>query len=191
MEEIWKEVVGYDGYMVSNIGNVKSLNYRRTGKERMMKIRLGKRGYLRVGLLNKETGKQDTLTIHRLVAMAFIPNPDNLPQVNHIDENKLNNNVENLEWMTQAQNINYGNHNYNSAVARMKSRNIFVYCYNNNKVYPSCSSCAKELGISSGGVYASVTAGAKSYKYYKFREATKEEKEDLINIIEEKKVYEY
>lgn len=191
MEEVWKSIIGYDMYMVSNTGRVKSLNYRRSGKEHILKARLGKRGYLRVGLCNKETGKQDTLTVHRLVAMAFIPNPENLPQVNHKDEDRLNNNADNLEWMTQKENLNYGDHNYNSKVTRMKKSNIFVYCYNNDTVYPSCSSCAKDLGISSGGVYSYVVHGSKTYKDYRFREATEEEREELIKAIEESGVYNY
>ena len=104
MEEIWKDIEGYEGdYMVSNLGNVKSLKY---GKERILKPRTSRKGYLSIGLHKGKIREQ--WKIHRLVATYFIPNPDNLPQVNHKDENKANNCVSNLEWCTQEYNINYG-----------------------------------------------------------------------------------
>ena len=109
-EEIWRPVVGYEGlYEVSNTGRVRSLdryvrrNYFKKG--RILKLN-DRRGYLFVELcLNNKT---KNFSVHRLVAQAFIPNPDNLPQVNHIDEDKLNNRVENLEWCDSKYNSNYG-----------------------------------------------------------------------------------
>lgn len=104
--EIWKDIQGYDGlYQVSNIGRVKSLNYSRTGKEKILKP-CKANGYLQVYLYKE--GKSKMYKIHRLVAMAFIPNPDNLPCVNHIDEDKSNNCEDNLEWCTVAYNNTYG-----------------------------------------------------------------------------------
>lgn len=109
MSEIWKPVIGYEGlYEVSNIGRVKSLSYNRTGKEKLM-TPVDNKGYYRV-LFNSKGYRKQKL-VHRLVAEAFIPNPDNLPQVNHKDENKLNNRAENLEWCTTKYNINYGTRN--------------------------------------------------------------------------------
>ena len=109
MEE-WKDIEGYEGkYMVSNLGNVKSLSYNKTGKEKIMKPVKNNRGYLHV-ILCKE-GKVKAYTVHRLVATAFIPNTENLPEVNHIDEDKNNNSVENLEWVSSKYNINYGTRN--------------------------------------------------------------------------------
>ena len=113
MVEIWKDIDGYENlYQVSNIGRVKSLettkgkgagNYAR--EERILKM--GKaRGYYRVALCNK--GEIQQFSVHRIVAQAFIENPNKLPQVNHKDENKLNNHVDNLEWCTQRENLNYG-----------------------------------------------------------------------------------
>ena len=108
MEE-WKDIIGYEGiYQISNKGRVKSLNRidSRGHKVNEKILRPGKRNnYLHVRLC--KDGKFKDYKIHRLVAQAFLPNPDNLPVVNHKDENKLNNNVENLEWCTQKYNVNY------------------------------------------------------------------------------------
>lgn len=101
--EIWKDVLGYEGlYQVSNTGKVKSLF--RYKKE--LKPCITKNGYATVELFKHKKGKR--LLIHRIVALAFIENKNNLPQVNHIDENKLNNDVMNLEWQTAKENMNYG-----------------------------------------------------------------------------------
>lgn len=105
--EIWKDIEGYEGlYQVSNFGNVKSLNYNRSGKEKILKPQKNKNKYLHISLCKNKN--QKTFTIHRLVALAFIPNLHNYPCVNHIDENKENNHVDNLEWCTHEYNMNYG-----------------------------------------------------------------------------------
>lgn len=99
-QEIWKTIEGYEGiYEISSHGKVKSLK-----KGLMLKIFLtGKPAYLSVTLCKK--GKEKTCRIHRLIASGFIPNPENYPLINHKDGNKLNNNVENLEWCTAAMNV--------------------------------------------------------------------------------------
>ena len=108
-KEIWQDIAGYEGlYKVSNLGRVKSLNYRRTGKEHLLNKTLSK-GYWRVLLSKNCISKK--FSVHRLVSQAFIENPENLPQVNHIDENKLNNRVENLEWCSAEYNNKYGTRN--------------------------------------------------------------------------------
>ena len=102
MQEIWKDIKGYEGlYQVSNLGRVKSLRY-----NRLMSLRTDYRGYLDV--MFSVDAKTKRYKVHRLVAQAFIPNTENKPQVNHKDENKQNNNVENLEWCTNEYNSNYG-----------------------------------------------------------------------------------
>lgn len=107
MEEIWKDIEGYEGkYEVSNLGNVRSLNYRGSGKVKLLKQIPDKDEYKTIQLC--KNGKIKTYKVHRLVAIAFIPNPDNLPIINHKDEDKTNNNVNNLEWCTIAYNNNYG-----------------------------------------------------------------------------------
>ena len=108
MQEIWKDIVGYEGlYQVSNLGRVKSLGNTKARKE---KILLGvsiSDNYLQIGL--NKNGERKRYVIHRLVAEAFIPNPLNKPQVNHINGNKKDNRVENLEWWTQCENIRHSN----------------------------------------------------------------------------------
>ena len=109
--EIWKDVVGYEGfYQVSNKGNVYSVDRTRAlGRKRggrMLKPGYTSRGYLQVNL--HKNGKPKTRTVHRLVAEAFIPNPENSLQVSHIDKIKDNNNVENLEWLASEYDDRYG-----------------------------------------------------------------------------------
>ena len=101
MSEIWRDVVGYEGfYEVSNLGRVKNV------KSRLILTPLNTKGYEALTLCKE--GKRKQLYIHRLVAMAFIPDPNNYPLINHKDEVTNNNVVENLEWCTQKYNMNYG-----------------------------------------------------------------------------------
>lgn len=102
MEEKWKQIKGFEGYMISSLGNV--LN----PYKRILKPIPNYKGYFRVYLSN-DAIKHKQFFIHRLVAMAFIPNPDNLPQINHKDKNPKNNSVENLEWCDNTYNQRYSN----------------------------------------------------------------------------------
>ena len=111
--EIWKDIKDYEGlYQVSNLGNIKSLefNNRTTNhqkREKLLKSFCNKLGYQRVVLYKNKVKKQ--LLVHRIVAEAFIPNPNNLPQVNHKDGVRNNNAIDNLEWCNHKYNCNYGN----------------------------------------------------------------------------------
>lgn len=107
-KQIWKDIPGYEGkYQVSNTGRVRSLNYNRTGKTKVLKQNTNKLGYKSVFLC--KDGKFKRYYIHRLVALAFILNPNNYPIINHKDENPSNNYYKNLEWCTYEYNVNYGN----------------------------------------------------------------------------------
>lgn len=98
-EEIWKEIENFNDYMISNKGNAISLKY---NKVRFISKRIDKKGYINYKLC--KNGKCYSFKAHRLVAQAFIPNPNNKPQINHIDGNKQNNYVENLEWCNNSEN---------------------------------------------------------------------------------------
>ena len=124
MEEVWVPVVGYEGlYQVSDQGRVRSITRTRvdgrTYQGRILKL-CEKQRYYQVSLF-KNDGFQK-LMVHRLVAEAFIPNPGNLPVVNHIDENKHNNAASNLEWCTQKENSNHGERNRKIRQAAKKKR---------------------------------------------------------------------
>lgn len=119
MEEMWKDVKGFEGiYQISNLGRLKVLkrkifNEKYFGnvkwvekKEKIMKPSNDTKGYLHT-VLTDNNGNKKAVKIHRLVAQAFIPNPQNKPQINHIDGNKENNNVNNLEWCTNDYNIKH------------------------------------------------------------------------------------
>ena len=126
MIEEWRPIVGYEGlYEVSNLGRVRSLDrYVKCGYE-AYRLQKGKvlsptkdtNGYLKV-VLNCN-GKHKSINVHRLVTEAFLPNPDNLPEVNHKDEDKTNNRVENLEWCTRKYNVNFG-------TARIRSKDTHI-----------------------------------------------------------------
>lgn len=106
MKEIWKDVVGYEGqYQVSDLGNVRSVNWGNRGFTKNLYLKPHNRGYLQVELFRDGTRK--TFMVHRLVAQAFIENPNNLPLVNHKDENKYNNTPDNLEWCDNSYNVCY------------------------------------------------------------------------------------
>ena len=159
--ENWKDIKGYEGlYQVSDCGNVKSLerdvfNYRGTvirhTEEKILVQNIGKLGYAYVNLyLN---GKPKSIKTHRLVAMAFLPNPENKPQVNHKDENPLNNCVENLEWCTASYNANYGTRN-ERMVQNRRSYKLGnapkakpVFCVELNKTFDCAKRAEQELGI--------------------------------------------
>lgn len=127
MEEVWKDVPGYEGlYKVSNLGNVMSFQtdglFGKNNTGRLMTQHPDKCGYMYVELRSKPKKREKT-SVHRLVAKAFIPNPDNLPQVNHKDEIRDHNNAENLEWCSVLYNQRYGHRRERSSISSTGEKN--------------------------------------------------------------------
>jgi 16S rRNA A1518/A1519 N6-dimethyltransferase RsmA/KsgA/DIM1 with predicted DNA glycosylase/AP lyase activity len=143
LEEVWKGIDGYDDYQVSNLGNVRSLNYNHTGVAKNLVQTKHREGYYRLSLWADK--KPKWFFVHRLVAQAFIPNPNDYPIINHKDEDKTNNNADNLEWCSQKYNLTYGTKV--SYVARRKP--IFKICKSTNKILERYCS-AKQAGLENG-----------------------------------------
>ena len=141
-KEIWKDIPNYEGlYQASNLGRIKSLERIDTNnhiiKERVLKQKINKSGYLYVMLYKNHNRK--TLRVHKLVAQTFIPNPNNYLQINHKDENKHNNCIDNLEWCTPSYNQNYGTRN--EKVSKK------VLCIETGEVFPSVREASRTKGI--------------------------------------------
>lgn len=147
MEEVWKDIAGWEGsYQVSTYGHVKSLKH---GKERILKPGKNSSGYLTVGFSIKS--KTFTKVVHRLVAIAFIPNPENKGDVNHIDEDKTNNHLENLNWMTRKENVNWG-----TAIERQVKSNSkpikVIYQDDTYEIWESAKAFARENNLLSSSI---------------------------------------
>ena len=163
MEE-WRPVVGYEGlYEVSNMGRVKSLERMKWDNggcckvpERILKARKVGGGYLKVNLY--KDGKSKSCRIHRLVAEAFIPNPDGLPVINHKDENPKNNNVDNLEWCSYSYNNTYNGKAKKIGKKQRNDPNRSKPVIAIHKVsglileFPSIKEASRQLGISKGNI---------------------------------------
>ena len=163
MKEEFKDIEGFENlYQISNLGNVKSLNIR---KGRILKPTKDKKGYLVVELCNTKECKRKVCKVHRLVAQAFIENPQNLPQVNHIDEVKTNNAASNLEWCTNEYNINYGTRTERSAKKRSKQ----VLCTETNVIYPSIKEAAIQTGINDSDICRCCTGKRKTAYGYTWK----------------------
>lgn len=155
--ERWEDIEGYEGlYMVSNCGRIKSLGNNKTRKEKILKPGRNNHGYLCV-IISKD-GKRKTFKVHRLVARAFIPNPENKPEVNHKNEIKTDNYVWNLEWCT---------HQYNNEYSKGKK----ILCVETGTIYSSSVKAEIQTGVHQQSILACClckrkTAGGYHWKYY-------------------------
>ena len=165
MQEEWKDIIiekngvlyDYVGlYQVSNFGRIKSFRGKDKSNGKILKVKPGKSGYVLVTLY-KDYDKQ-VFKVHRLVATAFIPNPDNKPEVNHIDENKENNNVMNLEWVTTKENNSRGTKMQRQA-DKIRGRKLSEELKNRM----GKSHMKKVICIETGEVFDSIKAASEKY----------------------------
>ena len=141
IKEEWRDIEEYYGlYQISNLGRIKSLNYRRTGKEKILKP-VNTNDYFTIELCKE--GNRKRHRVHRLVALHFIPNPNNYPMVNHRNEIKTDNQVGNLEWCDAKYNNNYGTRTERSAEKLSKQ----VLCIETGVIYPSTHQVERQLGF--------------------------------------------
>lgn len=164
MKEQWKPVVGYEGnYEVSNLGRVKSLPRNGTiKKERIIKNNVKKSGY--VDIMLSKNNKRIYTHLHRVVAKAFIPNPENKPQVNHKDGNKQNNTVENLEWATASENLK---HKY--AVLGVKAGRYCVknvMCVETKEVIDGIKKAERMFNIKRSGIHHAIKRNGTAGGYH-------------------------
>ena len=139
----WRDIKGYEGkYQVSNLGEIRSLDYKHTGKTRILKPATDRYGYKTIGLC--KNGKQKKFFIHRLVAEAFLLNPNGLLEVNHKDEDKANNIYSNLEWCTNEYNINYGTRN--------KRVSKPIKCITTGEIFSSMTEAGHKYNIEIGNI---------------------------------------
>ena len=170
--EIWKDIKGYEGlYQISSHGRVKSLfRYKK-----ILKPALQTKGYFYVSLCKPNKN----FTIHRLVAEAFIPNPDNLPCVNHKDEDKTNNHVDNLEWCTYEYNLNFGTRNERISESLLNhtntSKKVYQYTLDGKfiKEWKSTNECGRN-GYNQGTVSSCCRGKIKTHRGYKWSYEKKE-----------------
>lgn len=170
--EIWRNIKNYEGlYQISNLGRVKSLNYHREGKDQILKSYIDTRegkGYYRVTLC--KNGKTKRFQVHRLVAETFIPNPLNLPQINHKNEDKSLNVVENLEWCTAKYNMNYGT--AKQRIGKSNSKTLYQMDKETNEViaeFPSTQEVERKFGYCSSLISRCCKDQTKSAYGFKWR----------------------
>ena len=169
--ETWKNIKGYEGlYQVSNMGRVKGLERKvrhwrggeRIQKERILKPIADRCGYQVVNL--HTGGKQKKFAVHRLVCEAFCENPENKPEVNHINENKTDNRASNLEWCTRIENVNHGTRNKRSGKTQSKPVGQYTRSGELVKLWPSTIEAERQAGFDCGQISRVANGKRKTHK---------------------------
>ena len=160
--ETFVKIDGFEKYEVSNLGKVRNIK-----SGRILKSHLNHNGYLKHSLYKHD--KQKELFLHRIIAIAFIDNPGKKPQVNHIDENKLNNDLSNLEWCTERENLIHGTRT--KRVAEKLSQKVIQLDLNDNilNVFKSMGQAERETGVPRSGISACCNGKRKSAGRFKWR----------------------
>jgi len=183
MTEEWRDIKGYEGrYQVSNLGRVKALRrtvsghnqhgeWTRTEPEQIMAQKLQNTDRLQVGLRDAE-GKRKTFYVYRLVAEAFVPNPDNLPTVNHKNEDHHDNRAENLEWMTKAENNRYGTHIQRCGEALRMSVEMLTDEGQHVAYFDSMSEAAEKSGCPLSSIHRCCYGRQETTNGYRFKFTT-------------------
>jgi len=159
----------YDDYSITDMGDVISHKY---GRYKILKPFNNGRGYLVIGLFNKGIGKKQT--IHRLVALAFVDGYNKSLEVNHLDEDKTNNNYKNLKWVTAKQNVNHGTCQEKKAKAQSKPVAQLTLDGKLVKVWKSATQAERQNGFYRGGVSACACGKFKTFAGYKWEHVEKE-----------------
>lgn len=173
--ELWSAIDGFPNYEVSNLGDVRSTNYNKTGMTKKLKLIKTSGGYLTVTLSCNHVQKREK--VHRLVAKAFIPNPENKQEVNHKDGNKTNNRLDNLEWATRSENqlhafANGMKENVRRAVRELNKKKgtkvVAIAKDGTRREYPSQSEAARELKLKQVHISAVLKGKQKTTGGYRF-----------------------
>ncbi len=182
--EVWRDVVGYEGtYQVSNMGQVRSIDRivpcRKKGyttitkKGRILKLSTNRLGYKEAHLYSYQEQKDKIISVHRLVAFAFIPNPDqeHLREINHIDENKSNNRVDNLEWCDRAYNTRYGSSRIRAIKNSPNVRKVAQYSKYGKLIakYETIADAARATGLDGSSISKACRGKLKTNGGYTWR----------------------
>lgn len=181
MQEIWKDINGYNGkYRVSSLGNVMSVNYLNTKTDRILSAKKHHTGYLIVRLSGGSRDSIKSFMVHTLVANAFIENPLNKPCINHIDGNKENNRVDNLEWVTYKENMHHAivnglrnphRNNHPKGKDVVNSRNIIQYTKSGEyvKTWECISDAARFYNVAPCSIINNAMGRTKTLKGFVWR----------------------
>ena len=162
-EETWLPIRGFeDSYLISDLGNIWSLR-----RHRLLRVRKSTRGYGQVNLCKE--GRMVTQRVHRLVASHFLPNPLSLPEINHLNENKLDNRVENLEWCDRSRNVNFGERTEKQKAKVSIPVVQFSISGDQIAAYPSIRQAARELKLNRHAISECCRGKRKTLGGYKWK----------------------